>query len=33
MKKEIDIAKVLSANQYTFEVIDGTIYTQILDLL
>jgi hypothetical protein len=32
MKKEIDIEKVLSPNQYTFEVIDGTIYTQILDL-
>jgi len=32
MKKEIDIEKVLSPNQYTFEVIDGTIHTQILDL-
>ena len=32
MKKEIDIEKVLSPNQYTFEVIDGTIYTEILDL-
>ena len=32
MKKEIDIEKVLSPKQYTFEVIDGTIYTEILDL-
>ena len=32
MKKEIDIEKVLSPNQYTFEVIDGIIYTEILDL-
>jgi hypothetical protein len=32
MKKEIDIEKVLLANQYTFEVIDGVVYTEILDI-
>ena len=32
MKKEIDIEKVLLANQYIFEVIDGVVYTEILDI-
>jgi hypothetical protein len=32
MKKEIDIEKVLLVNQYTFEVIDGVVYTEILDI-
>ena len=32
MKKEIDIEKTLSPNQYKFEVIDGVLYTKILDL-
>jgi hypothetical protein len=32
MKKEIDIEKTLSPNQYKFEVIDGVVYTEILDL-
>jgi hypothetical protein len=32
MKKEINIEKVLLANQYKFEVIDGVVYTEILDI-
>jgi hypothetical protein len=32
MKKEIDIEKTLFPNQYKFQVIDGVLYTEILDL-